>query len=266
MCHQSIFSFTKCHHTAQTLNICRQGTLAPPQPCRNAWEGVLFQSDAICKGCQAVILLQGGRKENGLWGVVIPKTVKGNHETMPYKYVVEGQLPWGPLWYAATAAAQKPPNASLADNSWKLGEGQASYLSSSSALGKLDTVTPVRKLSCQKAPSSPSSSRAKPPPASTPVAAPAPAAVPDPAPPALAKTSSAPAAAQQQQHTRQKSSTKRADEQQQLAPADQALAQPSRPKHRVHFLPTAEVQYFKQDTAANHIKRGDILRRGIQGG
>lgn len=253
MCHQSIFSFTKCHHTAQTLKICRQGTLAPLQPCRNAWEGDFFQFDAICKGCQAVLLLQGDKKENGLLSVVIPIGVKGNYETMSYKYVVEGQLPWSPLWYAA-AAAQKPPRASMLDNSWRLCEGQ---VSSSLALGRLDTAMPVCKSSCRKAPSSPSSSKAK-----TPSALASAAAAPPPAP---TKTSSAPAAAQQQKHIRHKSSTQRADEQQ-LPLADQALAQPSRPKHRVHFLPTAEVQYFKQDTAANLIKRGDILRRGIQAG
>lgn len=89
MCLQTILSFNKCHHTAQTLTLCgRNGfSLVPPLACANC-DGRFIQHDAVCHGCHRVLLLVGpGASVDDLGGV------EAISYDMPFSYVVYGLLP-----------------------------------------------------------------------------------------------------------------------------------------------------------------------------
>lgn len=265
MCHQSIFSFIKCHHTAQALTICSEGTFAPLRPCLENLDGDFIQFDAVCKGCQAVFLLQGEKD-----GRRMPTDVKGIHDTMPFGYVVGGQLPWSQPWYDA----KKPPKATLVvcseRDSWRIWEESLVSLVLSTRDSEEDddddaTTATIPDSPCLQdalTPWSSSSPSAMETPASPSVTCKrqkrmccdfsqqrgcSPPWLPPEAPPTC--------------EAKHKSSIKRTEERP-LSPAAAAADQqiPSRPrsKPRVRFLPNAEVQYFVEDTATYLIKRGDV--------
>lgn len=231
MCHQSIFSFIKCQHTAQALTICNEKNHTPPQPCLEVWEGDFFLFDTICKGCQAVLNTQGQKN-----GQRIPRCVDGIHQSMPFEYVVGGQLPWNQPWYDA----HMPPRANMVVwseyDGWKIWDEQLSLIFLS-----VRDATPVRSPPCPKMFTTLSLSTAE---AS--------------APGCPQKRSychghsnkqrvCTPRQEVSQYEAMHKPSIKQTDAQQ-TCPADQTHFQ-SESKHRVRFLPAAEIQYFTEDTA-----------------
>lgn len=246
MCHQSIFSFVKCRHTAEALTICSEGNLRPVQRCLDTWwEGDFIQFDTVCAGCRAVFLLQGEKN-----GQCLPKGVKGIHETMPFEYVIGSQLPWSQPRYNA----QKPPKVGMVVwsewDSWKIWEEHLLSL----ILSQRDNAVGHMSSPSQEAPTSPSR-------ADTPVSA-----------TQQEQTCSHEQSGKQRRDSprritpqfeaQHKSSIKRTDEQQ-LSPTQQTSSQP-RPKHRVRFVPTAEVQFYMEDKATCHFKKGESQWHGIQ--
>lgn len=88
MCLQTILSFTKCHHKAQTLTLCGRNGASSRAACRS-FDGRFIQRDAFCDGCHRALILVGpGASFEDL------DEVEGIKHNMPFSYVVYGLPPW----------------------------------------------------------------------------------------------------------------------------------------------------------------------------
>lgn len=260
MCHQTIFSFIKCNHTAQALTICNEGILVPLQPCLDTWEGDFIQFDTICAGCQAVYILKGEKD-----GQCMPKDVRGVYDTMPFEYVVKGKLPWSqPGW-----DAQKPPRVNFVVwsewDDWKIWDEQLSCL----ILGKRDAIDDYESTCLQGDTLFPPSTDE----------------IPATQEPTWCRghpgkqCDCSPQQKATQYTTLNKPSIKRRSPEPQQPPtcpmaaaaaaaaaADEAPPPQPKSKPRVRFLEMADVQYYGEDSATYLIKRGENSPTAMQAG